>query len=139
MRASPGDTLKVRLFRRVALPDHPDACWPWLGALSAGYGSLRVYGRHFHAHRLAYVIFNGPIPPGLVIDHVCRNPACVNPTHLEAVPHRENVLRGTAGDWQRRKTHCPQGHEYTPENMYSRPKGHGRERQCVTCKVAQRG
>jgi hypothetical protein len=78
----------------------------------------------------------GPIPPNRQLDHLCRNPQCVNPKHLDLVSHRENVLRGI-GFYaiNARKTHCPQGHPYTPENtiveLYpSSPKS---GRRCLIC------
>lgn len=49
------------------------------------------------AHRVSHVLYKGPIPNGLVIDHLCRNPSCVNPDHLEAVTQKENVHRGIRG------------------------------------------
>jgi len=76
------------------------SCWFWGGRLLNGYGIIQIYDREkqkqkaFRPHRLAYEFCKGPIPPGLVIDHLCRNPACVNPAHLEAVTMLENLRRG---------------------------------------------
>jgi hypothetical protein len=114
----------------------PNGCWVWTASkCSAGYGRFVpvFYQSPQLAHRYAYELLVGPIPEGLQIDHLCRNPSCVNPTHLEPVTQLENVRRGDAGKNQTSKTHCPRGHEYTEENVYrvpSRPNG----RQCRACR-----
>jgi len=87
------------------------------GKNAAGYGMFKIRGRTEKAHRVAYYCSHGPIPEGLVLDHLCRNRGCVNPSHLEPVTNWENVLRGVnfvAG--LARQTHCKRGHEFTPEN-----------------------
>lgn len=87
-------------------------------------------GRMYHSHRVAYELAKGPIPPGLQLDHLCRNPRCCNPEHLEPVTCRENVLRGVGIPAQRaRMTHCDRGHELTPENIVPSA-GY---RRCRTC------
>lgn len=75
-----------------------DACWPWTARLDRdGYGTLKMpTGRSIRAHRFAYELLVGPIPEGLVIDHLCRNRRCVNPAHLEPVTAEENWRRGDA-------------------------------------------
>lgn len=99
-----------------------------------GYGRFYYEGKGALAHRWSYEHFVGPIPDGLVIDHLCRNHACVNPDHLEPVTTSENVLRGVApvrtADYFRTITHCVNGHPYTAENTYIG--NHGRE--CLICK-----
>lgn len=69
-------------------------CHIWLGAKTpAGYGRTTNEGKEVYVHRMAYEMVHGPIPPGYEIDHLCRNPSCFNPNHLEAVTHAENVRR----------------------------------------------
>lgn len=112
-----------------------NGCWIWQRCLTPlGYGhTTQSLGGGF-AHRLAWEVVNGPIPPGLTIDHLCRNRACVNPAHLEPVTHRENVLRSplALAAINARKTHCKRGHEFTPENTYR--VNAGRHRACRTCR-----
>lgn len=97
----------------------PEECWPWVGTLNAaGYGHLwggRDDPREWlKAHRVAYELLVGPIPAGLVLDHLCRNRRCVNPDHLEPVNLVENVMRGVGvGPTNAAKTTCHRGHELT--------------------------
>lgn len=87
-----GATIEERLLARIEETD--DGCWVWTGAQQgAGYGMLRVDGEGASAHRLAHEEWIGPIPDGLEIDHLCRVRLCINPEHLEAVTHLENMRR----------------------------------------------
>lgn len=106
-------------------------CIVWVGCRDRqGYGKLGRNGRTWRAHRYVYEQTVGPIPAGMVIDHLCRNPSCVNVDHLEVVTQRVNVLRGeTIPAAQAARTHCPHGHEYTAENIYWA----GNHRRCATC------
>lgn len=73
-------------------------CWTWLGALKFdGYGRVRSTGRGPMrlSHRMAYAISHGAIPDGMHLDHICRNRACCNPTHLEPATASENIHRGS--------------------------------------------
>jgi hypothetical protein len=70
-------------------------CWFWRATRTRdGYGTFYFYGRSLSAHRWLYQQLIGPVPDGLVLDHLCRIRHCVNPQHLEPVTHRENVIRG---------------------------------------------
>lgn len=115
--------------------DKTGDCWLWTASkTSAGYGNFKAAANNVYAHRLSYEWLMGPIPEGLVIDHLCRVPNCVNPEHLEPVTHKENVRRGTAGWNIRARTHCAHGHEFSAENTRRyKLKSGGWERKCLTC------
>ncbi len=119
-----------RFWEKVSDPVE-GGCRLWLaGVTSAGYGAFWDGQKQVLAHRFAYETEHGPIPDGLELDHVCRVHLCV--VHLEAVSHEENVRRGHSGRHNALKTHCPQGHQYTPENT----RDYGRGRICRTCHIA---
>lgn len=109
-------------------------CWEWTGTRNPkGYGMLRTGGRRRQlVHRVSYEMTYGPIPEGLQIDHLCRVRNCLNPAHLEAVTNQVNTLRGeTVTAANAAKTHCSQGHEFTPENTHMEAYG---ARRCLTCR-----
>lgn len=94
----------------------PADCWPWTMGTMNGYGRYVVDRRTVQTHRIAWESVNGPIPDGLVIDHLCRNRLCQNPAHMEPVPPAENTRRGTSapdplvcrnGHTKPRRGYCP--------------------------------
>jgi hypothetical protein len=121
-----------------------DGCWLWSGAtVSGGYGyfvagSKKIGTRRLvRAHRFAYEVMVGAIPPGHDLDHLCRVVNCVNPAHLEPVTHRENLLRGTGASARNAsKTHCSKGHPYDEANTGAGKDGRRYCKACNRAKVA---
>lgn len=120
-------------FWAMVEPAGPLECWNWRGAVNRmGHGRFVPSGYSgrgaIMAHRWSYQSLIGDVPDGLVLDHLCRNPSCVNPWHLDPVTQQVNILRGIGqAAMNAAKTHCPQGHEYDviDRNGY---------RMCRTCK-----
>lgn len=121
------DNVKKRFFDKV---NKTDNCWIWTGARTAyrpkrkfapatlGYGTITVNGRPFYAHRLSWLMHNGPLIPGLVIDHLCENTLCVNPEHMQQVTSDENAKRSSRHTINGAKYvsgYCKNGHKRTPE------------------------
>src|ERR1700690_1299560 len=113
-------------------------CHLWVGYVNGnGYGHF-YFGHtvpgHIkgNAHRFSYWRKHGDIPAGMDLDHLCRNRSCVNPDHLEAVPRKENLMRGlTAPAINAAKTRCPYGHEYANHNLIIKKDGGRACRICV--------
>lgn len=99
----------LRFHERII--KHETGCWFWQAKLNAqGYATFKVSGKVVMVHRWVYETFKGPIPEGLVVDHLCTNRSCVNPEHLEAITVKENNIRA-------RETRCFQErHLRTEEN-----------------------
>jgi HNH endonuclease len=114
-------------------------CREYMGARSAGgYGVVRRGGKAVNLHRYIWILANGPIPEGMCVCHRCDNPPCFRLDHLFLGTRAENtgdmMAKGRHGaggpEFQRAKTHCPQGHPYDEENTGPR-KGGGRA--CRAC------
>jgi hypothetical protein len=121
----------------------PNECWPWLGGGSGdGYGQIRIKGAARRAHIVMYEMTRGPIPEGFILDHTCHKPSecdggdtcphrlCCNPDHVEVTTREHNTSAERMSSFHRRKTHCPQGHEYTTENTIGNKRS---GRLCKTC------
>lgn len=107
-----------RFWQKVVKGSSVDDCWTWTAAIAGTYGRFWLDGRFVSAHRWSYEQSRGPIPPGLVLDHLCRNRVCVNPEHLEPVTQRENTLRGSTRPAANAiKDACPKDHPYAGGNL----------------------
>lgn len=128
-------TLEERFWLKV---NKTKSCWPWTAYLKDGYGRLFTENGKspVEAHRFSYELHSGKIPGGFVIDHICKNPSCVNPRHLRAVTKRinsiENSISVSAVNAQ--KTHCLRGHEFNEGNTIARKTRFGHPaRACRRC------
>ncbi len=130
MHTNLSEDVKINLLNKVEIITET-GCWIWHGAVTkAGYGTAQVNSKPYRAHRVFYEMLVGKIPDRLVIDHLCRVRCCVNPSHLEPVTNKENILRGTSPQAiNGKKTHCINGHELTEDNMIP----YVNWRQCKIC------
>lgn len=123
----------LRFEEKLSL-DQETGCWNWIGFQDGkGYGRVSMLGRPRMAYRVAYELYCERIPDGLHLDHLCRNPKCCNPEHLEPVTHAENVRRGHGPEVARtrwlKQSHCKHGHALSGENLIITT----RQRVCRTC------
>lgn len=145
------DVLVARHRVQTEIEETDEGCWLWTGAIeSQGYGRVNAGPIRDYAHRIAYRIYLGPIPPGLIVDHVCHSRAdwcrggrscrhrrCVRGDHLEAVPFKENVRRGRAGRYDRGPNCRRALHAMTEANTIFKVGADGKQvRTCRACKNA---
>lgn len=143
MSRQKGDTcapLATRLWRRV---QKTKTCWLWMGSKNKlGYGHINVGGGKYRStHIVAYQLAKGPVPIGTELDHLCRNPSCCNPEHLEPVPHRINTLRGVAPAMTlHRNGVCQKGHPVNEASVHRYQNGprKGRIAYCRLCRREKR-
>ena len=136
LRARMQDKILARFLDKTAPQGN---CLIWTGWTNGkGYGGFFNGLKQVYAHRWNYERVKGPVPQGLILDHLCRNTSCVLPEHLEAVTQQENILRGLHPQKmsERRRpdqTKCGTGkHDWIPENIYTNPQG---SQRCYRCKL----
>lgn len=129
-------TGSIELLLAKASRDPDTGCWGWTAATDyKGYGKLGWRGRTSLAHRVAWEVFRGPIPPDMQLDHLCRTRCCINPDHLRVCTNRENVLCGIGVTARNATaTHCPRGHALSGDNLYLQDRT---KRSCKTCRTAR--
>ena len=126
---------ELERFESKYIGEPMTGCWIWIASLKPdGYGR---FDSKRTGHRVAFEHWHGPIPEGKEIDHICNMRCCVNPAHLRAITHTENVSRSECWKVNSTKTHCPKGHEYSGENLYISKTKSGINRQCNICRRAR--
>lgn len=124
------ETSKEWFFEQGRPLENAMGCWEWQGIITPdGYAKFYTGLGRGHtatsAHRISYCLFVGPVPDGLVVDHLCNNSKCVNPAHLSATTQSHNIGRAM------RQAVCAKGHYLTDDNLYRH--GKLRKRVCRRC------
>lgn len=126
--------LPERFWAKVRVDDA--GCWSWQGCDNGvGYGQIRWHNKQRYAHRIAYEHLIGSVPPGLDLDHLCRNRGCCNPAHLEPVTRSVNLRRGTRSQ---PKDACKRGHALVGHNAKIDKSGVVRCRACSNAAARER-
>lgn len=126
-------TLSVRLAAKTKKGVGENDCWLFSGYVDpSGYGRIFVDGKAERAHRVAWILANGPIPDGKYVCHRCDVKRCINENHLFLGTHDDNMADAAAKGFtaNARKKFCPKGHAYSGDNLYVSPEGF---RDCRTC------
>ena len=127
----------ARFFRKISVSNNfynGTPCWNWIGGkTTGGYGIFWFNKKIILAHRFSYEYYKVEIPKSLQIDHLCRVRGCCNPNHLEVVTLQENIRRGLTGkinSYNKGKSYCVRGHEFTTQNIYRKSNN---RRVCKIC------
>ena len=121
---------QLNSFDRRHMPEPNTGCWLWIGGLKPdGYARFNTRKT---GHQMSFEHWIGKVPEGKEIDHICNMRCCVNPKHLQAITHKENIAKSGAWEFNRKKTNCPKGHPYSGDNLYVL----GTNRQCKICRRA---
>jgi hypothetical protein len=125
----------AKVVSNISFTDN--GCWEWTATkVNTGYGFITFSRKGWLVHRLTYLWVKGEIPDGFTIDHTCRNRACCNPDHLEAVTLQVNILRAKRGQLDVDLNACRNGHALAdPNSYYARRDG---RRQCKKCSAGYR-
>lgn len=125
------ERLPARIWKKVVVNGE---CWEWTGCKVFGYGTCSFMGEAMRVHRVVLLASGVALNDQLVVDHMCRNRACLNPKHLQQVTTRENVLAGIGPTAKNaKKETCKYGHPLSGKNLYVRP-SRPTERECVICR-----
>ena len=126
-----------RIISKIDFPNDITKCWKFTNnSTSGGYKQLSVNSRTQMAHRVIYALFIEKIPSKLQSDHLCRNRGCVNPTHIEPVSQKINILRGYGPcAINSKKEKCKRGHPFTPDNIITQRSFKPHWRQCKQCEI----